>query len=188
MRNLIRCPWCLASEQYQHYHDEEWGKPLHDESKHFEMLMLETMQAGLSWHTILKKREGFRRAFANFDAKKIAQFTQQDIERLMLDENIIRHRGKISATIRNAQAFLEIQNTFGSYDNYIWHFTDHQVIDNHPATMANVATQTALSDTIAKDLKKHGFKFVGSTTIYAYLQAIGVVNDHLAECWIRHNK
>ena len=186
MRDVIRCPWCMGSEEYQRYHDEEWGKPLHDESKHFEMLMLETMQAGLSWHTILKKREGFRQAFAGFDAKKITQFSATDVERLMSNPNIIRHRGKISATISNAKAFLDIQNIFGGYDAYIWHFTQGKVIDTAWTDMGDIPTRSVLSDTIAKDLKKRGFKFVGSTTIYAYLQAIGVLNDHLVTCWKRN--
>jgi len=178
-----RCSWCNKSELYQRYHDEEWGKPLHDEAKHFEFLLLETMQAGLSWYTILQRRENYRKAFANFIALEVAGFTEIDVERLMNDSGIIRNRAKINAAIINAGLFLQIQQEFGSFDKYIWGFTDNQVINNEWYSLSQVPATTELSDTVAKDLKKRGFKFVGSTTIYAHLQAIGVVNDHLVDCW-----
>jgi len=178
-----RCSWCNKSELYQRYHDEEWGKPLHDEAKHFEFLLLETMQAGLSWYTILQRRENYRKAFANFIALEVAGFTEIDVERLMNDSGIIRNRAKINAAIINAGLFLQIQQEFGSFDKYIWGFTDNQVINNEWHSLSQVPATTELSDTVAKDLKKRGFKFVGSTTIYAHLQAIGIVNDHLVDCW-----
>lgn len=180
-----RCGWCNKSELYQRYHDEEWGKPLHDEDKHFEFLLLETMQAGLSWYTILQRRENYRQAFAGFVAQKVATFDESDVLRLMNDAGIIRNQAKIRAAIVNAERFLLIQKEFGSFDNYIWSFTGHKVVDNQWNSMSQVPATTELSDLVAKDLKKRGFKFVGSTTIYAHLQAIGVVNDHLIDCWCK---
>lgn len=180
-----RCGWCNKSELYQRYHDEEWGKPLHDEDKHFEFLLLETMQAGLSWYTILQRRENYRQAFAGFVAQKVATFDESDVGRLMNDAGIIRNQAKIRAAIVNAEKFLLIQKEFGSFDNYIWGFTGHKVINNQWNSMSQVPATTGLSDLVAKDLKNRGFKFVGSTTIYAHLQAIGVVNDHLLDCWYK---
>jgi DNA-3-methyladenine glycosylase I len=165
------------------YHDQEWGVPLHDEHKHFEFLLLECMQAGLSWHTILLKRENFRKAFANFEVKKVAAFNNDDIERLMSDPGIIRYRLKIEAAINNGRAFMAVQNEFGSFDAYIWSFTQNKTVVNHWQELKQVPTKTQLSDTISKDMKARGFKFVGSTTIYSHLQAIGIVNDHLVSCF-----
>lgn len=178
-----RCNWCNKSELYQRYHDEEWGQPLHDEAKHFEFLLLETMQAGLSWYTILQRRENYRQAFAGFDPELVARFDENDVERLMQDTGIIRNRAKIRAAIVNATLFLQVQQEFGAFDNYIWSFTDNQVINNQWQSLSQIPATTGLSDMVARDLKRRGFKFVGSTTIYAHLQAIGVVNDHLVDCW-----
>ncbi len=180
-----RCGWCNKSELYQRYHDEEWGRPLHDEDKHFEFLLLETMQAGLSWYTILQRRENYRQAFAGFVAQKVANFNESDVLRLMNDAGIIRNQLKIRAAIVNAEKFLLIQKEFGSFNNYIWGFTNHKIINNQWQSLNQVPATTELSDLVAKDLKKRGFKFVGSTTIYAHLQAIGVVNDHLVDCWCK---
>lgn len=179
-----RCGWCNKSVLYQRYHDEEWGRALHDEHKHFEFLLLETMQAGLSWYTILQRREGYRNAFANFNVVEVAKFDQSKIEELMLDTAIIRNRLKIEAAVHNAKLFIQIQQEHGSFDNYIWGFTDNQIIDNRWASLSQVPATSELSDRVAKDLKTRGFKFVGSTTIYAHLQAIGVINDHLVDCWV----
>lgn len=180
---MDRCSWCLGSDLYIKYHDEEWGIPMHDEKKHYEYLLLESMQSGLSFITILNKRENFRQAFANFDANEIAKFNDSDVERLMQNAGIIRHRAKIEAAINNAKCFLKIQEEFGSFDKFIWAYTDNQVIDGQLQSLKNAVGKTELSDKIAKDLKKRGFKFVGSTTIYAHMQAIGMVNDHLTSCF-----
>lgn len=179
-----RCNWCNKSVLYQRYHDEEWGRALHDEHKHFEFLLLETMQAGLSWYTILQRREGYRNAFADFNVEEVAKFDRAKIEELMLDTSIIRNRLKIEAAVHNAKLFIEIQQECGSFDSYIWGFTNNQVIDNRWTSLSQVPATSELSDRVAKDLKKRGFKFVGSTTIYAHLQAIGVINDHLTDCWV----
>jgi DNA-3-methyladenine glycosylase I len=183
---LTRCSWCLGSQLYQDYHDRQWGVPVHDETQHFEFLLLEAMQAGLSWITILKKRQNFAAAFANFNPVKVANYNQADIDRLLNDAGIIRNRKKIEAAIINAQQFLQINQQIG-FDNYIWSFTDNQVIQNNWQTRAEVPTTTELARLISKDLKKRGFKFVGEITIYSYLQAIGVVNDHLISCF-RHKQ
>lgn len=180
-----RCGWCNKSELYQRYHDEEWGKPLHDEGKHFEFLLLETMQAGLSWFTILQRREGYRAAFANFEPQIVATYDSAKIEELMHNTAIIRNRRKIEAAVHNAKLFLQIQQEFGSFDNYIWGFSGQQVINNSWTELGQVPATTELSDKVSQDMKKRGFKFVGSTTIYAHLQAIGVVNDHLVDCWCK---
>lgn len=182
-----RCGWCNKSELYQLYHDEEWGRSLHDENKHFEFLLLETMQAGLSWYTILQRRENYRAAFADFDPIQVAKFTPYDVNTLMQDTGIIRNRLKIEAAVVNANKFLAIQQEFGSFDKYIWSFSNHQVVDNSWIELSQVPATSELSDTVAKDMKKRGFKFVGSVTIYAHLQAIGVINDHLLDCWTRNN-
>ena len=178
-----RCPWCKTDARYVDYHDHEWGVPVHDDRKLFEFILLEGAQAGLSWITILKKRENFRRAFANFDPQKVARFGESDIERLMNDTGIIRNRLKINAAIGNARAFLEVQSEFGSFDDYIWGFVDGQPIMNRFKTLSEVPAETPLSQTISKDLKRRGFRFVGPVIVYSHMQATGMVNDHLVDCY-----
>jgi len=179
-----RCAWCENSfDEYVRYHDEEWGVPVHDDRKHFEFLVLESAQAGLSWATILKKREGYRNAFANFDVETVATYGTGMVEDLVQDASIIRNRAKIEATINNAQRFIEIQKEFGSFDKYIWGFVDDKPIVGKWKSMSEVPVTTLQSDALSKDLKKKGFKFVGSTTIYAHMQAIGLVNDHTVDCY-----
>ncbi|MAP53659.1 DNA-3-methyladenine glycosylase I [Altibacter sp.] len=178
-----RCPWCGDDPLYVAYHDTEWGVPVFDDATLFEFLILETFQAGLSWITILRKRENFRKAFENFDYKKIARYDADDIERLLQDEGIIRNRLKIKAAVTNAIAYLDIQKEFGSFSNYIWAFVDGKPIQNSFKTMKEVPANTTLSDRISADLKKRGFKFVGSTVVYAHMQATGMVNDHLVDCF-----
>jgi len=180
---MTRCPWCGDDPLYLAYHDEEWGRPIHDEKLHFEFLLLETQQAGLSWRCILGKREAFRKAYAEFDPAKVARFTEARIERLLGDQGIIRNRRKIEAAVANARAFLRVAEEFGSFDAYIWRFVDGRPIVNSWSSMAKVPVTTARSDELAKDLKARGFGFVGSTTIYAHMQAIGMVNDHLTSCF-----
>jgi DNA-3-methyladenine glycosylase I len=180
-----RCAWCLSSDLYRSYHDNEWGKPIYDDKTIFEFLVLETFQAGLSWITILNKRENFRSAFDQFDYKKIAQYNEAKIEALLQDAGIIRNKLKIKATISNAEAFMKIQATHGSFSKYIWGFVDGQPIVNHWKSLSEVPATTTVSDALSKDLKKQGFKFVGSTVIYAHMQATGMVNDHVADCWTR---
>lgn len=179
----VRCAWCLKFDQYIQYHDEEWGVPVHEDQKHFEFLILEGAQAGLSWSTILKKREGYRKAFADFDARKVARFTEAKLEKLLLDPSIIRNRLKVFATVNNAKRFLEVQKEFGSFDTYIWQFVNNKPIINKWKTLKEVPATTRESDVLSKDLLKRGFKFVGSTVIYAHMQACGLVNDHLMDCW-----
>jgi DNA-3-methyladenine glycosylase I len=179
---LKRCEWCGTDELYQEYHDKEWGVPVRDDETMFEFLMLETFQAGLSWITILRKRENFRKAFDNFDYKKIAKYSDKKIESLLLNEGIIRHRKKIEAAISNAQAYMVIQKEFGTFCNYFWAFTDNKVILNKCKGMSDIVSQTELSQKISKDLKARGFKFVGPTVIYAHMQATGMVNDHIVTC------
>ena len=181
----LRCAWCEKDDLYRDYHDLEWGKPVYDDETIFEFLLLESFQAGLSWYTILKKRDHFRIAFDDFDYKKIALYSDKKHEQLMQDAGIIRNRLKISATINNAQKFMEVQKEFGSFSNYVWGFVDGKPIDKHPKTLADVPATTAVSDALAKDLKKRGFKFLGSTVIYAYMQATGMVNDHVTNCHSR---
>jgi DNA-3-methyladenine glycosylase I len=181
-----RCGWCLGSELYKSYHDLEWGVPVKDDATLFEFLILETFQAGLSWITILKKRENFRKAFDNFDYKKVAAYDATKIESLLQDVGIIRNKLKIKATVTNAQAFLKIQQDFGSFSAYIWKFVDHQPIKNTFADYKKMPANTPLSDKISLDLKKRGFKFVGSTVIYAHMQATGMVNDHELSCFRYH--
>ena len=180
---MNRCEWTGANELMMAYHDTEWGVPLHDEQKLFEFLVLEGMQAGLSWSTILNKRDNFRAAFHNFEVARVAQYTQADVERLLGNAGIIRNRLKIAATINNAQRFLEVQGEFGSFDAYIWRFVDGQPIKNAWRSMKEIPPKTPLSDAISKDLLKRGFKFVGSTIVYAHMQATGMVNDHTVECF-----
>ena len=185
MEKKIRCQWCEKDHLYQNYHDNEWGKPVYDDETLFEFLTLESFQAGLSWYTILVKREGFREAFDNFNYHKIAKYSEQKVEELLNDSRIVKNRLKIFATINNAQKFIEVQKDFGSFSNYIWAFTGGQPIDNHPKELKDIPATTAISDKISKDLKKRGFKFLGSTTIYAFMQAVGMVNDHIANCFTR---
>ena len=180
---LYRCEWSQKNEIYSKYHDEEWGKPLHDDQKLFEFLILEGMQAGLSWITILKKREAFRAAYENFDVQKVARFDPQKVEELMSDSGIIRNRMKIEASINNAKRFLEVVDEFGSFDNYMWGFVDHQPVVNQWTKLSEIPAKTELSDRISEDLKRRGFKFVGSTIVYSHLQATGVINDHLVSCF-----
>jgi len=177
-----RCPWCLSTPEYIRYHDEEWGRPVRDDRVLFEFLILEGAQAGLSWRTILERRSGYRKAFASFDPVKVARYTDDTLEKLMLDAGIIRNRLKIWSARSNAQAFLKVQQEFGSFANYLWAFVDGKPLNNRVRQMSDVPARTELSDRISKDLQKRGFKFVGSTIIYAYLQAVGVVNDHLVSC------
>ncbi len=178
-----RCGWCGDDELYVAYHDEEWARPVHNDRVLFEFLILEGAQAGLSWITILRKRENYRKALDGFDVKKIARYTPAKIARLLKNPGIVRNRLKLASAVTNAKAFLAVQREFGSFDNYLWGFVKGKAIVNRPRSMKNVPAQTALSDRISKDLKKRGFKFVGSTIIYAYLQAVGVVNDHLQSCY-----
>lgn len=182
----IRCEWCGNDPLYMQYHDEEWGREVTDDKKMFEMLVLESAQAGLSWITILRKREGYRKAFADFDAEKVAAFTDEDAERLLQNDGIIRNRLKIKATITNAQHFLEIQQEFGSFCNYLKSFLPNgKPIVNHFKDLSEIPASTELSDRISKDMKKRGFKFFGTTICYAHLQSVGYVNDHLVDCHCR---
>jgi len=176
------CTWPGNDELMQQYHNEEWGTPLHDDQKLFEFLILDAFQAGLSWRTVLYKRPAFRKAFANFNAKKIAKFTEEDQEALMQDAGIIRNRLKIKAAVTNAQHFLEVQKEFGSFDRYIWQFTSHTTINNKLTASSQIPAKSAESDAMSKALLKRGFKFVGSTICYAFMQAAGMVNDHLVSC------
>lgn len=182
-----RCAWAGKEEIYIKYHDEEWGVAVRDDQKQFEFLILEGFQAGLSWITILKKRENFRKAFDNFDYKKIALYNEAKIHSLLEDEGIIRNKLKINATVTNARAFMEVQKEFGSFCDYIWGFVANKSLDGKRKKMSDVPASTELSDRISKDLKKRGFKFVGSTIVYSHLQATGIVNDHLCDCF-RHSE
>lgn len=178
-----RCPWCLGFPEYVTYHDQEWGLPVYDDLTHFEFLILESAQAGLSWATILKKRDGYRNAFADFDYEIVAQFPDSYVEELMQDKSIIRNRLKIQGAINNAKRFQEIQREFGSFSNYIWRFVGGKPIKNKLKSMESAPASTPESDLLAKDMKKRGFKFLGSTTLYAHMQATGLVNDHLVDCF-----
>jgi len=178
-----RCWWCGDDPLYMEYHDTEWGVPVKDDDRLFEFLILETFQAGLSWITVLKKRENFRKAFDNFNYKKIANYTEEKVQELLQDAGIIRNKLKVRATISNAQAFMNVQEEFGSFSDYIWGFVDGKPIQNSLQNKAEVPANTPLSDKISKDLKKRGFKFVGTTVIYAQMQATGMVNDHLTDCF-----
>jgi len=183
MEDITRCGWCLSSDLYKQYHDEEWGVPVYDDQKLFEFLILETFQAGLSWITILNKRENFRQAFDDFDYQKVAQYPEEKIQELMQDVGIIRNQLKIRAAVSNAVAFIRVQEEFSSFSKYIWKFTDGKPIDNKRKSLKEVPAATPLSDEISKDLKKRGFKFVGSTVVYAHMQATGMVDDHVEDCW-----
>lgn len=181
---LCRCPWCLGQfPEYLRYHDEEWGVPVHEDSKHFEFLILEGAQAGLSWATVLKRREGYRQAFAGFDPEAVARFDRSRIEKLLSEPGIIRNRLKVESSVTNAQAFLRIQEEFGSFDAYIWRYVEGSPRVRSARTMSEVPATSQESDLLSKDLKKRGFKFAGSTIVYAHMQACGLVNDHLVSCY-----
>ena len=182
-KNVDRCSWA-TTDLYKEYHDKEWGNPVHDDDKLFEMLILEGMQAGLSWLTILKKREAFREAFDQFDCRKIACYDEAKIEELMKNEQIIRNRLKIRSAVTNAQQFIKIQEEYGSFDSFLWSYVGGKPVNNHFQSEDELPAKTPLSDKISKDLKKYGFKFVGSTIIYAYMQAVGIVNDHVKRCYL----
>jgi DNA-3-methyladenine glycosylase I len=183
MEQKTRCKWCVGIDIYEKYHDEEWGVPVYEDQKLFEFLILETFQAGLSWITILKKRENFKLAFDDFDYKKVALYNEDKIQELLLDAGIIRNQLKVRAAVSNALAFMKIQEEFGSFSKYIWKFTDGKPIQNNRQSLQEVPATTPLSDEISKDLKKRGFKFVGCTVVYAHMQATGMVDDHVADCW-----
>lgn len=188
MDDLVRCGWVVKNNPiYQKYHDDEWGVPVHDDKKHFEMLILEGAQAGLSWETVLKKREDYKHAFKNFEAHKVAGMCDGELEELMNNPKIIRNRLKIFSARKNAIVFLQIQEEFGSFDRYIWSFVDNKVIQNDFKELSQVPAKTNISDRISKDLKKRGMSFVGSTIIYSYMQAVGMVNDHVISCF-RHKQ
>ncbi len=183
MNEKIRCGWCADDTLYQHYHDREWGQPLHDEQKLFEFLCLEGAQAGLSWITILRKREHYRQAFDHFDAQKIARYDAARVALLLTNAGIVRNKLKINGVIKNARAYLQMRNQDLTLDQYFWSYVDYQPIQNHWQTLAQIPANTALSDVLAKDLKKRGFTFVGSTICYAFMQATGMINDHLIGCF-----
>ena len=183
--NERRCPWCLGSEQYLRYHDEEWGVPVHDDRRLFEFLVLEGAQAGLSWSTILNKRENYRRAFARFDPARVARFGAREVRTLLSDAGIVRNRLKIESAIGNARAFLKVRREFGSFDAYLRGFVGRQPASAPRRTMKEVPARTPLSDALSKDLKRRGFRFVGSTIVYAFMQAVGLVNDHVSGCFRR---
>ncbi len=179
----MRCPWCGTEPFYVRYHDEEWGVPLHDDRKLFEFLVLEGAQAGLSWATILRKRAAYRWAFDRFDPRKVARYGAREVRRLLGDAGIVRNRLKIESAITNARAFLRVQEEFGSFDAYVWRFVDGRPIRNRRRTLSELPARTPLSDAVSKDLRQRGFRFVGSTIVYAHMQATGMVNDHLVGCF-----
>lgn len=185
---MHRCPWCGDDDMYVKYHDEEWGVPVHDDQKHFEFLVLESAQAGLSWITILRKRENYRKAYDGFDPVKVAKYDNKKIEELMNNPGIVRNRKKIEASVNNGQRFLEIVEEFGSFDKYIWAFVDNEPIKNQWTDASEIPAKTPLSDEVSKDLKKRGFKFLGSITIYSHMQATGLIDDHLITCFKQKNK
>jgi DNA-3-methyladenine glycosylase I len=187
MEEKIRCGWCVGDPLYEEYHDREWGVPLKDDTGIFEFLILETFQAGLSWITILRKRENFRSAFENFDYRIVAQFSEAKVEALMQDSGIIRNAAKIRAAVTNAQAFMKVQEEFGSFSKYIWGFVDDSPLQPDRQTLTAVPATTPLSEALSKDLKKRGFKFIGPTVVYAHMQATGMVNDHITQCF-RHSE
>jgi DNA-3-methyladenine glycosylase I len=179
---MERCPWASKNALDAKYHDEEWGVPVHDDRTLFEFLILEGAQAGLSWSTILAKRENYRKAFANFDVKKVAKYDEKKVAALLQDEGIVRNRLKVAGTVKNAIAFIAVQKEFGSFDKYIWSFVAGKPIQNKPRSSGDVPAKTDISDAMSKDLKKRGFTFVGSTICYAFMQATGMANDHLVDC------
>ena len=180
---MKRCEWANSGELEQSYHDNEWGVEIHDDRTLFEFLVLEGAQAGLSWSTVLRKREGYRRAFDNFDARKISRYSQDTVSRLLTNSEIIRNRLKIEAAITNARAFLQVQKEFGSFDSYIWRFVGGRPVQNSWRTMTDIPSSTPESDAMSKDLQKRGFKFIGPTICYAFMQAVGMVNDHVVDCF-----
>lgn len=184
---IVRCGWCLSAPIYIDYHDREWGVPVHDDNKHFEFLILEAAQAGLSWLTVLKKRTGYAKAFANFDPVKVAGFNADKIDRLLTNPAIIRNRLKVEAAVNNARAFLKVQDEFGRFDKYCWRFVDGYPKINKWKSLGQIPAFTKESDAFSRDLKQRGFRFVGSTVIYAHMQAVGMVNDHLVSCF-RYNE
>ena len=186
MENKTRCPWCEKDDLYRNYHDNEWGKPVYDDATIFEFLILETFQAGVSWHLILKKRAHFRKAFVNFDYHQIALFGDYEVQELMKDAGIIRNKLKIQSAISNAKAFIKVQAAFGSFSKFIWDYVDGTPVINQFNTITEVPAYTPLAEKISKDLKKRGFKFIGPTTMYAHMQATGMVNDHLTTCFTRN--
>jgi len=183
MNEIKKCQWALKTRLEEHYHDTEWGVPISDDTKLFEALSLELCQSGLSWHTILNKREGYRAAFNQFDLKTVAAFDEAKVEALLLDAGIVRHRAKILAIINNAQCILNVQKEYGSFSEYIWQFTDHKTIVGHWQSKEEVPASTELSTLISKDMKKKGFKFLGPTTTYAFMQSVGLLNDHTTDCF-----
>jgi DNA-3-methyladenine glycosylase I len=183
MAEKSRCPWAGTDGLYRRYHDEEWGLPTHDDRRHFEFLVLESAQAGLSWITILRKRENYRKAYRGFDPAKVARFGPRDVERLMADAGIVRNRAKIEASIGNARAFLRVAREKGSFDAYLWEWTGGKPVVGRWTTLSEVPARTELSDALAKDMKSRGFRFLGSTIMYSHLQAVGLVNDHLESCF-----
>ncbi|NHM03139.1 DNA-3-methyladenine glycosylase I [Flavobacterium celericrescens] len=185
MATKHRCAWCEKDDLYRDYHDNEWGKPVYDDETIFEFLILETFQAGLSWYTVLAKRENFRKAFDDFDLLKVANYSEEKMATLAENAGIIRNKLKIKATVSNAQAFIKVQEEFGSFSKYIWGFVDGKPIDNQPKNLSEVKATNPISDALSKDMKKRGFKFVGSTVIYAHMQATGMVNDHVIDCFTR---
>lgn len=187
-KNLKRCAWAGEDELYCRYHDEEWGVPLHEDNRLFEMLVLEGAQAGLSWITILRKRENYRRAFDGFDIDKILNYDESKVESLMQDAGIVRNRLKIQSVLTNARAFRAVQEEYGSFDRYLWSYVEGTPICNSWSDSSELPARTELSDRISRDLKKRGFKFVGSTIVYAYMQAVGMVNDHMSYCFLRAGK
>lgn len=184
--DLVRCPWCRASEAYIAYHDREWGVPSTDERHLFEILILEGQQAGLSWLTILNKRDGYRRAFADFDPEAMARFTPADVERLCRDAGIVRNHRKIEAAIGNARAFLDLRAAVGSFSDWAWDFVDGRPVVNRPRFMEDVPVETRISRKLSCELRRHGFRYVGPTICYAWMQAVGLVDDHFADCWVAH--
>lgn len=189
-KDKIRCGWSEKGNDplYVRYHDEEWGRPVHDDNKLFEFLILESFQAGLSWLTVLRKRENFRKAFAGFDPVKVSKFNKGKIEKLLQDAGIIRNRLKVEAAVNNAKRFLEIQKEFGSFDKYVWQFTNGKTIVNRHKDMSTIPPKTEISDAMSEDMGKHGFKFRGSTICYAFMQAVGIVDDHVDDCWRKSKK
>lgn len=188
MDDIIRCEWCLKDQLYQDYHDYEWGIPVHDDQQLLESLILGGAQAGLSWYTVLKKRESYRNAFDHFNAEKIANYETNKMQSLLQDSGIIRNKLKIASAIHNARAFLQIKEAYGSFDQYIWQFTDYKTIINHPKELKDLPAKTKESDAMSKDLLYRGFKFVGSTICYAFMQAVGMVDDHMENCWCKYKK
>ncbi len=185
MKNkIIRCGWVTEDEVYQKYHDDEWGRPVYDDRTLFEFLILEGAQAGLSWLTVLKRRQAYQEAFFNFDVDRVARMTESDVDRLMIESGIIKHRLKIESVITNARAYQRVQKEFGSFSKYCWSFVNHEPIVNRPQSLSEILPKSNVSDAMSKDMKKRGFKFVGSTILYAFLQANGLVNDHTADCFL----